>query len=287
VFTHTHALQYEAKPDGPDPDFARKMQEVLGGQWGEMTVATQYLLQGWNCRLPGKYKDLLLAIGTEELAHVEMIVTMIDRLLDHIPLKPDSADRSKEAAAGYGQHNPQHAIVNGAGASYMDSMGNPWTGAYVTASGNLMADFSYNATAEMQGRLQVARLWNMTDDHGVKDLLRFLLTRDHYHQQQWLAAMEQLKEDGLEGLPVPEAFPLEEELPEFAYTFIDASDGPEAANGRWASGPALDGTDNVFRAAPIAATADAPILPPGDPRLYGSPQTEVTGLLQKAKDALK
>ncbi len=99
MFTHTHALQYEAKPDGPDPDFARKMQEVLGGQWGEMTVATQYLLQGWNCRLPGKYKDLLLAIGTEELAHVEMIVTMIDRLLDHIPLKPDAADRTKEAAA--------------------------------------------------------------------------------------------------------------------------------------------------------------------------------------------
>ena len=95
MFTHTHALQYEAKPDGPDADFARKMQEVLGGQWGEMTVATQYLLQGWNTRLPGKYKDLLLAIGTEELAHVEMIVTRIDRLLDHIPLKPDAADRTK------------------------------------------------------------------------------------------------------------------------------------------------------------------------------------------------
>ncbi len=32
MFTHTQALQYEAKPDAPDPDFARKMQEVLGGQ---------------------------------------------------------------------------------------------------------------------------------------------------------------------------------------------------------------------------------------------------------------
>ena len=112
MFTHTHALQFEAKPDGPDADFARKMQEVLGGQWGEMTVATQYLLQGWNCRLPGKYKDMLLAIGTEELAHVEMIVTMIDRLLDHAPLKPDAADRTKEAAAGYGMTNPQHTIAN-------------------------------------------------------------------------------------------------------------------------------------------------------------------------------
>ena len=285
MFTHTHALQFEAKPDGPDPDFARKMQEVLGGQWGEMTVATQYLLQGWNCRLPGKYKDMLLAIGTEELAHVEMIVTMIDRLLDHMPLKPDAADRTKEAAAGYGQHNPQHLIVNGAGASYMDSMGNPWTGAYVTASGNLMADFHYNATAEMQGRLQVARLWNMTDDPGVKDLLRFLLTRDHMHQMQWLKAIEELKADGLEDIPVPEAFPLEEEVGDFGYVFIDASDGPEAASGSWASGPAPDGR-GTLSARPIEATADAPILPPGDPRLFPTPQMPGQSMLQKAKDML-
>ena len=286
MFTHTHALQFEAKPDGPDPDFARKMQEVLGGQWGEMTVATQYLLQGWNCRLPGKYKDMLLAIGTEELAHVEMIVTLIDRLLDHAPLKPDAADRSKEAAAGYGQHNPQHLIANGAGASYMDSMGNPWTGAYVTASGNLMADFHYNATAEMQGRLQVSRLYNMTDDPGVKELLRFLITRDHMHQMQWLKAIEELKADGLENIPVPEAFPLEEEIGDLGYVFIDASDGPEAAAGSWAAGPAPDGRGQLS-ARPIEATADAPILPPGDPRLFGTPQMEGQSLLQKAKDMLK
>jgi Mn-containing catalase len=287
VFTHTHALQYEAKPDGPDPAYARRLQEVLGGQWGEMTVATQYLLQGWNCRLPGKYKDLLLAIGTEELAHVEILVTLIDRLLDHQPLKPDAADRTKEAAAGFGGTNPQHAIVNGGGAYFRDSMGLPWSGGYVTASGNLMADFHYNATAEMQGRLQVSRLYNMTDDPGVKDTLRFLLARDHYHQMQWLKAIEELKVDGLENIPVPEAFPMDEEPEEFAYAFLDASDGPDAASGSWASGQAIDGTGKPLTARPIEATADAPILPPGDPRLYGTPPMPGEGLLQKAKDLLK
>jgi Mn-containing catalase len=285
LFTHTKALQYEAKPDGPDPAFARRMQEILGGQWGEMTVATQYLLQGWNCRLPGKYKDMLLSIGTEEIGHVEMIVTMIDRLLDHQPLKPDASDRSKEAAAGFGQTNPQHAIVNGGGAYYANSMGVPWSGAYVTASGNLMADFHYNATAEMQGRLQVARLYNMTDDPGVKEMFRFLLARDHMHQNQWLAAIQELRDDGLEGLPVPEAFPLEEEPDGFGSTFVVASDGEQAVEGRWASGPMPDGK-GTFSAAAIEATADAPVLPPGDPRLYGTPQTEAHGLLQKAKDLL-
>ncbi len=287
MFTHTHALQYEAKPDGPDAAYARRLQEVLGGQWGEMTVATQYLLQGWNCRLPGKYKDLLLAIGTEELAHVEILVTLIDRLLDHQPLKPDSADRTNEAAAGFGNTNPQHAIVNGGGAYFRDSMGLPWSGGYVTASGNLMADFNYNATAEMMGRLQVARLYNMTDDPGVKDTLRFLLARDHYHQMQWLKAIEELKVDGLENVPVPEAFPMDEEPQEFAYAFLDASDGPDAASGSWASGPAIDGTDKQLSARPIEATADAPILPPGDPRLYGTPPMPGETMLQKAKDLLK
>jgi Mn-containing catalase len=138
----------------------------------------------------------------------------------------------------------------------------------------------------MQGRLQVARLYNMTDDPGVKDMLRFLITRDHYHQQQWLHALENLKEDGLEGVPVPEAFPLEDEVADLGYTFIDASDGPEAASGRWASGPSYDGR-GTYSARPIEATADAPILPPGDPRLYPTPQMEAQTMLQKAKDMLK
>ncbi|MBQ1015212.1 manganese catalase family protein, partial [Micromonospora sp. M51] len=86
MFSHVKDLQFEAKPDGPDAAFARRLQEVLGGKWGEMTVANQYLFQGWNCRLPGKYKDLLLDVGTEEMGHVEMIVTMITRLVDNAPL---------------------------------------------------------------------------------------------------------------------------------------------------------------------------------------------------------
>jgi hypothetical protein len=91
VFSHIHELQFDATPDAPDPAFARRFQEVLGGKWGEMTVALQYLYQGWNCRPPRKYKDMLLDIGTEELAHVEMITTMIDRLLDSSPLSEGEA----------------------------------------------------------------------------------------------------------------------------------------------------------------------------------------------------
>lgn len=284
MFTHVKDLQFEASPDAPDPAFARRFQEVLGGKWGEMTVAMQYLYQGWNCRLPGKYKDMLMAIGTEELAHVEMIATMIDRLLDVSPLTPEEA-KAGEGTSAFSHSNPQHTIANGGGAYIADSNGVPWSGAYVTASGNLMADFHLNATAEMQGRLQVARLFHMTDDPGVKDLIRFLVTRDHFHQMQWLAAIEELEADGLGAIPVPEAFPLEEEHEEFARVFLVASDGADATAGRWAYGEGADGLGPLTSAV-VTAHAGAPTLPPGDPRLYGTGAPDAPSLLQKAKDAL-
>ena len=285
MFTHIHDLQYEAKPNGPDPAFARRFQEVLGGKWGEMTVAMQYLYQGWNCRLPGKYKDMLLDIGTEELAHVEMITTMIDRLLNAAPMSTDEI-KGDTLTAQYATMNPQHSIVNGGGAYPFDSNGVPWSGAYITASGNLLADFHLNATAEMQGRLQVARLWHMTDDTGVRDLLKFLLTRDHMHQNMWLAAIEELKSDGLDNVPVPEAFDLDNELEEFQYLYVHASDGADAINGRWASGPAPDGGGEFTVQETLVAHGSRPTLPPGDPRLYGTPPSDPKTMLGKVKDAL-
>lgn len=125
-------------------------------------------------------------------------------------------------------------------------MGNPWSGAYVTSSGNLLADFHLNVTAEMQGRLQVARLFHMTVDRGVKDLIRFLVTRDHMHQMMWLRAIEDIQAEGLDGVPVPEAFDLQEDLDGFDRLFIHASDGAASAEGSWASGPAPDGRGKLF-----------------------------------------
>jgi Mn-containing catalase len=84
MLRHTANLQVEAKPDKPDPAFARKLQELIGGAWGEMTVAMQYLFYGWNCRVEGKYKDLIMDTATEEIGHVEMLATMVARLLEGV-----------------------------------------------------------------------------------------------------------------------------------------------------------------------------------------------------------
>lgn len=287
MFFHKQELQFKSTPDRPDAVYARKLQEVLGGQYGEITVALQYEFQAWNTHIPGKYRDLLFGIGAEEMGHVEMLAVMIAQLLEKAPLgiTEDAVQNDPTVAAVVGGMDVQHAIVAGAGARPVDSNGNPWQGSYITASGNLLADFTANANAEMQGRLAVARLYHMTDDHGVRDLLSFLLARDTMHQNQWTAAARELQESGMEQLPVPSNFPLKKEERSVSYQYLNFSDGKTASEGSWASGPTPDGHGEfTYHDGP---TTSAPMPPPTrvDARYYGT--TDVPNIVEKAAGAVQ
>ncbi|NLP85745.1 manganese catalase family protein [Microbacterium sp. CFH 90308] len=272
MFFHKQELQFTASPAKPDAVYARRMQEVLGGQYGEITVAMQYGFQSWNCHIPGKYRDLLYGIAAEEFGHVEMLAIMIAQLLEKAPVEQSEQAAASDPVLGavIGGMDVQSAIVAGAGVRPVDSNGNPWQGSYITASGNLLADFTANANAEMQGRLQVARIYNMTDDPGVRELLSFLLARDTMHQNQWIRAAQELRDEGVEDLPVPSNFPLGQEQRDVAYEYINFSDGAAASEGSWASGPTPDGKGEfTYLDGPETSVPMPPPTQP-DPRLYGT-----------------
>lgn len=205
MFFHKREPQYRATPEHPDAAYARKLQEVLGGQYGAITLAMQYSFQAWNAHLPGKYRDLIFDIGTEEFGHVEMLATMIARLSEAEPHEfvEETAQSDSIVSAVLGGTDIEQAVLAGVGARPVDGAGNPWSGSYITATGNLIVDFKANATAEMQGRLQLAELYRKTDDHGVRDLLSFLLARDTVHQNQWLAATMDLEKENLKSMAAP------------------------------------------------------------------------------------
>jgi Mn-containing catalase len=303
MYRHVKNLQFQAKPERPDALFAMKFQEILGGQFGEMTVMMQYLFQGWNCRIPGKYKDMIMDIGTEEIGHVEMLTTMLARLLEGAPSETTekAVATNPVLAAVIGGMNPQHAIVSGGGGLPRDSQGVPWNAGYIVASGNMLTDFRSNAAAEGQSRLMTSRIYNMTDDRGVREMLAFNLARDTYHQQQWLLAIEQLQEDGLADLIEDSNF--EAENKEHDHTFWSFSEGSQAAEGRWARGQTLvDEQEILYLAEPIPLTDDTGVLPAPDPKLFatydgsrgaGKPGTAgaataqgLSNVVQKVKDTL-
>lgn len=299
MFRHTDYLQFDIAPEKPDPVYARKLQELIGGAYGEMTVTMQYLFQGWNCRMKGKYKDLIMDIATEEMGHVEMLATMVARLLEGAPATESAKNAAADpvVAAVMGGMDPQQAIVSGGGPTLADSNGVPWNGRFIVASGNLLADFRANVAAESQGRVQTARLWHMTDDPGVKAMLKFNLARDTYHQNMWLAAIEELQADGLEGTIAPNDL-FDEEFDEHASTLWHLSDGTESDKGRWAHGTAPDGVhENKFLVDP-QPLGNKQAGPPPDPKLYatydgslGEPKGAALGtekgVMGKVKEALE
>lgn len=303
MFYHKKPLQYFTPPESPDPIYAMKIQELIGGTFGEMTVMMQYLFQGWNCRGPAKYKDMLLDVGTEEIGHIEMLATTIAHLLDKAPIKMQE-DGAKDPIVGAvmggtnprdviaAAMNPQHAIVSGLGATPSDSVGYPWNGRFIVASGNLLADFRSNLHAESQGRLQAVRMYEMSNDPGVKDTLSFMIARDTMHQNLWLAAIEDLQDSGLEDTPVPSSFPQELEKQEFAYQFWNHSEGTDSAEGRWAKGKSMDGKGEFEYVANPQPLGPEPQPPQPDPRLHGTaktpqpPTTDKPNLIERIGDMI-
>lgn len=242
MFYHEKKLQYTVRVEKPDPNFARLLQQAIGGIEGEMRVCLQYLFQAWGNRGPAKYRDMLMETGTEEISHIEMLCTAVA-----LNLEGADGDAVDQAVAEnpvveqiLGGMDPRHYLSAGMAAMATDANGVPFNGSWVVASGNLAADMYANVMAEATGRTLAARLWQSTNDPGMKDMLAFLIGRDAMHQNQWLAVLEEL--GGPQGvLPVPNSFPQELENQDVDYSFMSTNiHRPEAPDARWAAGPSID-----------------------------------------------
>ncbi|GGL64555.1 manganese catalase family protein [Wenxinia marina] len=241
MFHHSSKLQYEVRVDRPDPVFAKYLQQAIGGIEGEIRVAMQYFFQAMGARGDAKYRDMLMMTATEELSHIEFLGHAVALNLDGAPVSAqEEAAMDPVVHAIMGGANPRHILSSGLSAMPVNANGVPFDMSHVYATGNLAADMMANAVAESGGRVLASRLYNMTDDAGMKDMLSFLIARDTMHQQQWLAVIEEL--GGWEAaLPIPNATPQEHEATEHSYYFLNTSLDEPTPEGRWTRGPSLDG----------------------------------------------
>ena len=277
MFYHDRELQYKVRVDKPNPAFARMLQQAIGGIEGEIRVCLQYMFQAWGQRGPAKYRNMLLETGTEEMAHIEMLATAVALNLEGAPMSmQDEFAKDKMVGAILGGMDPRHVLSAGQAALATDANGVPFNGSWIVGSGNLVADMYANVAAESTGRVLATRLWEMTDDPGMKDFLSFLIARDTMHQNQWMAVIEE--NGGLNAMPVPNSFPQSEEVQGFNYAFVSTflgQDGTPA--GRWTSGPSIDGKGefHVEKAMPLGGI---PVLATPDPR--GHAQTEQMTMME-------
>ena len=298
MFYHDPRLQYEVRVDTPNPLFAKMLQQAIGGIEGEIRVCLQYLFQAWG-KPPSlvKYRDMLLHTGTEEISHIEMLSTAVALNLDGAPAEvQDDAAKNPMVAAILGGMDPRHYLSAGLSAMAVDSNGVPFNGSWVVGSGNLVADMTANVMAESTGRMLATRLFHMTDDAGMKDMLRFLIARDTMHQQQWLAVIEE--QGGFtEVMPIPASFPEAEQrnAPHIAemnldYAFMGTGPvGTAPMPGRYTSGPSMDGKGEfsvIDRMEPLGQVPERAEPPP-----YtfdaATPSDVAAGPMKKAVETLK
>lgn len=291
MFYHDKKLQYHVRVEKPNPAYAKLLQQAIGGIEGEIRVCLQYLFQAWGSRGPVKYRDMLLDTGTEEISHIEMLSTAVALNLEGATndLKDQIAGENPIVGSIMGGMDPRHIISSGLAAMAVDSNGVPFNGSWVVGSGNIAADMYANVMAESTGRVLATRLWELTDDPGMKDMLAFLIARDTMHQNQWLAVIEEL--GGVKAnLPIPNTFPMTDQVREFEYTFVSTNiDRPTAPDARWVSGTSIDGKGE-FSFVYAQPLGQVPVLGPPDVKGYAQAEqmlgSEDKGILENIKDTL-
>ncbi|MDX8152138.1 manganese catalase family protein [Patulibacter brassicae] len=289
MFSHHEELAYTVRVDKPNPVFARLLQQAIGGPEGEMRVMNQYLFQAWGTRGPKRYRDMLLHTGTEEIGHIELLATAVAMNLEGAPSEVvDDVVTNPLVAARMGGMEPRHLLSGGLAAMPSDSNGVPFNAACIDVGGNLVANMHANVAAEAIGRTLAARLREATDDPGMKDMLSFLIARDTMHQQQWLAAAEELNpEHRAAPTDVSDGDPHEQ----YAHAFFAHADAPVPEDAAWASGEAPDGgrfsVVNAPRLGQEPELAKAPLaIHAGPEATRPDDDGSDPGLLGKAKQAV-
>ena len=177
MWVYEKLLEYPIKIKNCNPRMAKYIITQYGGPDGELGASIRYLSQRFS--MPNEIaKATLNDIGTEELAHFEMVGTMVHQLLKGVPAKV----LEKEGLGSYyAQHD--HAVYP------VDASGMPFTAAAFQSMGDPVTDLTEDLAAEQKARATYENLINLADDPDVLDPLKFLRQREIVHFQRFGEAL--------------------------------------------------------------------------------------------------
>ncbi|MGI5907158.1 MAG: manganese catalase family protein [Christensenellales bacterium] len=177
MWMYEKKLEYPIKIKHPNPKMAKAIITQYGGPDGELAASLRYLSQRFSMVTP-QARATLNDIGTEELAHLEMVGTMVRQLTEKA-----SIDQIKAAGmdAYYADHDKAVYPVSAAGV--------PFTAAYIQSKGDPVTDLTEDMAAEQKARSTYEWLINLADDPDVIEPLKFLREREVVHFQRFGEAL--------------------------------------------------------------------------------------------------
>lgn len=181
MWNYEKRLQYPVKITKTCPKTAQFIATQYGGPDGELSASMRYLSQRYTmpCKEVG---GLLTDIGTEELAHMEIICAIVYQLTKNITIE-------EAKTAGFDAYYIDHT----AAIWPQSAAGVPFTSLEFQSKGDAITDLTENLAAEQKARTTYDNILRVITDPDVRDPIRFLRAREVVHFQRFGEALENTK----------------------------------------------------------------------------------------------
>ena len=173
MWSYEKKLQYPVNIKNPNPKLAKLIITQFGGPDGELGAAMRYLSQRYSMPY-NEAIGILTDVGTEELAHMEMICAIVHQLTKGLTEK-EILDQ------GFADYFVDHTT----GLYPVAASGVPWNANTFQSTGDPIADLSEDLAAEQKARKTYNNILRFTDDYDVADPIRFLREREIVHFQRF------------------------------------------------------------------------------------------------------
>lgn len=183
MWSYEKKLQYPVKIKNPNPDLATLILSQFGGPDGELGASMRYLSQRYT--MP--YREIvgiLTDIGTEELAHMEIVCAIVHQLTRN--LTPEQIEGSS-----FAPYFVDHTV----GLYPVAASGVPYNAISFASKGDVIADLNEDLAAEQKARVTYDNLLRMIDDPDVCDPIRFLREREIVHYQRFGEALREAQDN--------------------------------------------------------------------------------------------
>ena len=186
MWSYQKKLQFPVKIKNPNPQLAQIIVSQLGGPDGELGASMRYLHQRYACPYD-KVTGILTDVGTEELAHLEMVAAILHQLTRN--LTPEQIQSSPFAT---------YFVDHTTGVYPLAASGVPFDMKYVGVKGDLLTDLNENLAAEQKARTTYDNILRLTDDPDVREPIKFLRQRELVHYQRFGDAIR-IAQDNLDS----------------------------------------------------------------------------------------
>ena len=169
MFKYVKHLEYPVNVTKKDLKMAKLIITQVGGSAGELGAVLRYFMQKYT--MPDEIgRALLNDIANEELAHIEIVGTIVYQLM-----KDATIDEIKEE--GLESYYADH----GKGVFPVNASGVPFDASYISVTGNPLIDLSEDLAAEQKARGTYENLIDLATDPEVIKPLLFLRQREVIH----------------------------------------------------------------------------------------------------------